>query len=112
SARAPGQAKQTAVKKGAAPAQTGGVGSTGTARPNTNVGGYTGVSRSEKRFRVVFSVVARNILNHTNPGRPIGSLSSLLFGRSNFLAPPFGFGSAAETNAANRRVEAQLRFSF
>jgi hypothetical protein len=112
SARATGQAKQTAVKKGAAPAQAGGAVGTGTAPPNTNAGSYTGVSRSEKRFRMVFSVVARNILNHTNPGRPIGSLNSLLFGRSNFLAPPFGFGSAGETNAANRRVEAQLRFSF
>jgi hypothetical protein len=63
---------------------------------------------SEKRYNFTFSVSARNLLNHVNPGQPIGVLSSDRFGLSNSLAGGFGDRSAAN----NRRLEFQLRFSF
>lgn len=90
---------------------TGGVAGTGSVLPNSNRTDFTGKS-SESRYKLTLSVIARNIFNRTNPGRPVGNLNSLLFGRSNFLAPPYGFGELTESNAANRRIEAQLRFSF
>ena len=59
---------------------------------------------------VTFSVSARNLLNHTNLGTPIGTLTSPLFGTSNTLAGFGGPGGGGE--AGNRRIEFQLRFSF
>lgn len=73
---------------------------------------FSGNTSSESRYKITLSIITRNIFNRVNPGRAIGNLNSLLFGRSNYLAPPFAFGTGAETNAANRRIEAQLRFSF
>lgn len=61
-----------------------------------------------KRYNLTFSVSARNVLNHLNPGSPIGNLSSDRFGQSNTLAG--GFGDRGTSN--NRRIEFQLRFSF
>lgn len=110
----PRQAKQSTVKEGSGvtPAPSSAAVGAGSVPPRSIRSDFFGSTSSEKKFKIIFSVVARNILNHTNPGRPLGNLNSLLFGQSNFLAPPFGFGNAAETNAANRRIEAQLRFSF
>ncbi len=64
---------------------------------------------SDHRYNVTLSVSARNILNHVNPGAPVGNLSSPLFGQSTALAGGFGPGGS---NANNRRLEFQLRFSF
>ncbi len=73
--------------------------------------GIPGVNANEKRFFLTFSVQVLNVLNHTNQGPTIGNLSSPLFGRSN--VPAGSFGSAVASGAAgNRRVEAQVRFSF
>jgi hypothetical protein len=66
----------------------------------------------EGRYKLTLSMVARNTLNRTNLGQPIGNLSSLLFGRSNFLAPPYRYGEAGNSTAANRRIELQVRFTF
>lgn len=74
------------------------------------MGGIFGDSSTSKRYNLTLSVSARNLLNHTNPGTPIGNLSSPLFGLSNSLegrSGPFG-GSTGD----NRRVELQLRFAF
>jgi hypothetical protein len=52
-----------------------------------------------------------NILNHVNLNNPVGNLGSLLFGQSTSTAG--GFGGFGGGNAAyNRRIDAQLRFSF
>ncbi|MBE7542692.1 MAG: hypothetical protein HS123_10025 [Solibacteraceae bacterium] len=64
----------------------------------------------ENRYSLTFSVSARNLLNTTNPGNPIGNLSSPLFGISNSLAG--GFGPGGGGGAGNRRIELSLRFSF
>ncbi|PYS87381.1 MAG: hypothetical protein DMF70_00560 [Acidobacteria bacterium] len=56
----------------------------------------------------------QNILNHANLGRPIGNLSSSLFGLSNSSAGGFGGGGGrgGGTPPYNRLIDAQIRFSF
>ncbi len=72
-------------------------------------GGMFGGDSSGKKYSLTFSVNARNVLNHVNPGLPIGDLSSPRFGESTQLAGGFGPDRAA---ANNRRLEFMLRFSF
>ena len=83
----------------------------GSMLPDTNRSSFFG-NGPNNPYRLTLSVIARNIFNRTNPGRTIGNLNAPLFGQSNFLAPPFGFGEVSESSAANRRVEFQLRFSW
>jgi len=64
---------------------------------------------SEQRFNLTLSVQARNVLNNVNLALPVGNLSSALFGQSTQTVSGFG-GAASEAN--NRRIEFQLRFSF
>ncbi len=68
-----------------------------------------GDSGSARRYNLTLSVSARNILNHTNAGAPIGNLTSPFFGES--IATAGGFGPD-RAQAGNRRMEFQLRFSF
>ncbi len=70
-------------------------------------GGGTG-----KRYNLTFSIQAQNLFNRTNAGTPVGNLSSPLFGESNSTAGGFGFGGGGNSAAYNRRLEAQIRFSF
>ncbi|HKU75899.1 MAG TPA: carboxypeptidase regulatory-like domain-containing protein [Pyrinomonadaceae bacterium] len=68
---------------------------------------------SEARpYRLTFSVAAANLFNHTNPGLPIGNLTSPLFGVSNSLAQfvPLGTGGSASTS--NRSLALRAQFSF
>jgi hypothetical protein len=62
---------------------------------------------TNRRFNLTFSISARNILNNVNYAPPVGSLSSPLFGKANALT-----GGFFSSNAANRRVDLQVRFSF
>jgi Carboxypeptidase regulatory-like domain len=64
-------------------------------------------SQSGQRYSITFSANARNLFNFVNRGLPIGNLSSPLFGQSNSLA-----GGPFNTQAANRRVDLQMMFSF
>ena len=81
-------------------------------------GGTSTGSLTEKRYNLVVSVLAHNLLNHVSFGTPIGNLSSPFFGQSNTLAEGFGFGSRSGSSAAggtesgNRRIEIQFRFIF
>jgi len=61
------------------------------------------------RLSITFSAQVQNLLNHTNPGTPIGTLSSPLFGLSNTAAGDWGLGS---NQAGNRRIELGLVLSF
>jgi Carboxypeptidase regulatory-like domain/TonB dependent receptor len=63
------------------------------------------------RYNLTFSVNFQNLLNHTNLGNPVGNLGSRLFGQSTSTAGGFG-GFGAVGAAYNRRIDAQLRFSF
>jgi hypothetical protein len=67
----------------------------------------------QSRYNVTFSLQIQNVLNHTNLGTPVGNISSPLFGISNSSGGSFGFGGGGGgMSAGNRRVEAQVRFSF
>jgi len=65
---------------------------------------------ADHRYSLTVGIVVRNLFNTTNPGMPIGNLSSPYFGRSNWLASPSGPADTAFGN--NRRVQLQLRFDF
>ncbi len=71
--------------------------------------GGGGNAPAEKRYYLTFSVQAQNIFNRTNAFTPSGNLSSPFFGEANASAGGFGGGGSA---AGNRRIEAQIRFSF
>jgi len=70
--------------------------------------------RPEGRVTLTLSVSAQNLLNHANPGLPIGNLSSPLFGQAVATAGSFGFGagSGGGGSAGNRRIELQARVGF
>ncbi|HEU4933065.1 MAG TPA: TonB-dependent receptor [Pyrinomonadaceae bacterium] len=63
------------------------------------------------RYNLTFSLNFNNILNHTNLGNPVGNLGSSLFGQSTSTAGGFG-GFGGGNPAYNRRIDAQIRFSF
>lgn len=107
----PTSGKQSADKKKPGATQASGTIGSGSVLPDSNRSTFFGKA-PDNPYKLTFSIVARNIFNRTNQGRSIGNLNSLLFGQSNFLAPPYGFGDNSESNAANRRIEAQIRFSF
>jgi hypothetical protein len=65
-----------------------------------------------KRYNLTFSVYARNVLNNVNLGSPVGVVGSRLFGQSNSLGGIFGGGGGGPSQAANRRIDFQMVFSF
>jgi hypothetical protein len=65
-----------------------------------------------KRFNLTFSAYARNVLNNVNLGSPIGVIGSRLFDQSDSLGGMFGGGPGGSTQAANRRLDFQVVFSF
>jgi hypothetical protein len=73
------------------------------------MGGMFGNPTTGKRYNLTFSVNARNLFNHVNPGPINGTLGTPLFGESNSLGG--GFGAFAQ-NGNNRRLELQARFQF
>jgi hypothetical protein len=65
--------------------------------------------RLDEKRSIMLSVQAQNIFNHTNPGLPVGNLSSPLFGLSNTAAGDWGLAS---NQAGNRRFDLWIYFSF
>jgi hypothetical protein len=68
-----------------------------------------------KRYSMQFSINFQNILNKVNLANPVGNLSSPSFGESLSLNSGFGGfggGGGGGSGAGNRRVSAQVRFSF
>jgi hypothetical protein len=74
-------------------------------------GGFGGPGGGTGRYNLTFSLNFNNILNHTNLGNPIGNIGSSLFGQSTSTAGGFG-GFGGGNPAYNRRIDAQIRFSF
>lgn len=68
-----------------------------------------GSKPGERPYSLTFAVRVQNLLNHTNAAPPVGDLGSSFFGLSTSPAGGFGGGNPA---AGNRRVDAQVRFSF
>jgi hypothetical protein len=71
---------------------------------------FRGGRRAESGPSLSFSLYAVNLLNHVNPGTPVGNLSSPSFGES--LASAGGFGRGPGSSAGNRSIELQAHFSF
>jgi hypothetical protein len=87
----------------------GGRGGFGGGGPGGGFGG--GGANGSGRYNLTFSLNFQNILNHTNLGNPVGNLGSQLFGQSTATTGIFG-GFGAVGAAYNRRIDAQIRFSF
>jgi hypothetical protein len=64
-----------------------------------------------RRYNLSFSMSARNLTNHNNPGAIIGNITSPQFGHANQMAGGAN-GEGFSENASNRRLEAQARFTF
>jgi hypothetical protein len=75
------------------------------------IGGVIGNPKTARRYNMIISMSIQNLLNHTNPGPITGDITSPLFGFANKVAGgPNGEGFFETAN--NRRLEAQLRFTF
>jgi Carboxypeptidase regulatory-like domain len=66
--------------------------------------------KPDRPYTLTFAVEANNILNHVNPGVPVGVLPSPLFGQSISLNSPFSLG--ALSTSSNRTVTLHCNFSF
>ena len=73
-------------------------------------GGGFGGGGGQGRYNLTFSLNFNNLLNHTNFNNPVGNLGSNLFGQSTSTSGFGGFGGGGA--AYNRRIDAQIRFSF
>ena len=75
------------------------------------LGGIIGAPKTVHRYNLIVSMSIQNLLNHNNRGPITGDITSPLFGSANRIAGgPNGEGFF-ET-ADNRRLEAQIRFTF
>jgi hypothetical protein len=66
--------------------------------------------KPDRPYTLTFSAEAANLLNHNNPGVPVGVLSSPYFGRSISLSAPFSLGGVS--TSANRTITLHCNFSF
>ena len=89
-------------------APRGGFGGPGGGGPG---GGGFGGGGGNGRYNLTFSLNFQNLLNHPNLNNPVGNLGSALFGQSTATAGGFG-GFGGGVAAYNRRIDAQIRFSF
>jgi hypothetical protein len=66
------------------------------------------------KYSLTFSLNGQNIFNHVNLSTPFGNLTSPNFGQSLALAGNFGGfgGPGGSSGAGNRRIYANLRFTF
>ncbi len=86
-------------------------GATAAQASGRGLGGIIGNPKTARRYNMIFSMSIQNLLNHNNPGPITGDITSPLFGFANRIAGgPNGEGFF-ET-ADNRRLEAQIRFTF
>jgi hypothetical protein len=70
-----------------------------------------GSPSAPRRYNLILSLSARNVLNHNNPGPIVGNITSPLFGSSNQVAAGIN-GEGFSENASNRRLEVQIRLTF
>ena len=75
-------------------------------------GGFGGGGAGNGRYNLTFSLNFQNLLNHSNLGPPVGNLGSALFGQSIATAGFFGGFGGGGNPAYNRRIDAQIRFTF
>lgn len=113
-----GGANQVRIPGGGGGMGMGG-GQRGPGGPGGGIPGLGGGAAEGKRYSMQLSINFSNLFNKVNLSTPVGSLSSPSFGQSLALGGGFGgfggpggggFGGGA--GAGNRRVSAQLRFTF
>ncbi len=77
-------------------------------------GGWGGRGRGPTGPELTVSLYAQNLFDRTNPGAPVGNLSSPSFGESLASAGGFGRGPGGPGGVAagNRSIELQVRASF
>src|ERR1700730_531541 len=93
------------------PAASAGGATAAQAASGRGLGGIIGNPKSGRRYNMIISMSVQNLLNHTNPGPITGDITSPLFGFANRIAGgPNGEGFFETAN--NRRLEAQIRFTF
>jgi hypothetical protein len=66
--------------------------------------------KPDRPYGLTFSIEAQNVLNHDNPGTPVGVLGSPYFGQSISLNSPLSLGSFS--TSANRTVMLRCTISF
>lgn len=89
----------------------GDVAGTANAAAGKRINAIIGTPQSGRKYSITFSLSARNVLNHTNPGLITGNITSPLFDESNQIGrPPNGEGFYETAN--NRRIEMQVKFAF
>jgi hypothetical protein len=71
-----------------------------------------GGTTSNRRYNLTISANARNLFNDVNLGPRIGNVNSSLFGQSNSIGGLFGGGPGGGTQAANRRIDFMVTFTF
>jgi hypothetical protein len=76
-----------------------------------NLRSLIGLPSAPRRYNLILSLSARNVLNHNNPGPIVGNITSPLFGSSNQVAAGTN-GEGFSENASNRRLEVQIRLTF
>ena len=72
-------------------------------------GFFGGGNTSNNKYTLTAGLFVNNLLNHLNPGNPVGNLLDPRFGESLALN---GIGGQGAAQAFDRRVELSLRFSF
>jgi hypothetical protein len=97
---------------GAGPGGGGARGGGGAGFGGPGGGGFGGGGGGAGRYNLTFSLNFQNLLNHANLGSPVGNLGSALFGQSTSTAGFFGGFGGGGNPAYNRRIDAQIRFSF
>jgi hypothetical protein len=100
----------TAPGKGVAPPPANG-GKTVAAQPARSAA-PTPQRPEDKPYRLTIGLFVANAFNHTNPGTPIGNLSSPLFGTSNSLSGLGQFTFGASTAQSDRSVSLRAQFQF
>ncbi len=76
-------------------------------------GWHDHLGQEDGKMTLTVSVNAQNLLNHVNPGVPVGNIASPLFGQSTSTAGGFGRGpGGGSPSAGNRRIELQVRVGF
>src|SRR5690349_1222962 len=80
--------------------------------PGGGGGGFGGGGAGTGRYNLTFSLNFNNLLNHSNLGPPVGNLGSALFGQSTSTTGFFGGFGGGGNPAYNRRIDAQIRFTF
>jgi len=83
--------------------------------PGAGMGGMFGGGSSGHRYNLTFSVQARNLFNRQNLAPPVGVLSPQAFvpnATTNFGESMSLANGPFNTQAANRRIDLQVQFSF